>query len=240
MKLLTKTLFTKQSGLVLVLLAASGSSSAAQIANNNITEAEIKAAQDAWGKALIQISDDYRSGGIDKARATATAVLDGAYGYHHGPVLFKPTLAGGEQTFRINQEGALAYFVGNNQAYPADTGFALKNWQSYNYDNAAVYINGDMALTMGKVHLTDRDNKQTTVDKTWGFKKGTTARYASCCTTPPSPTPANGNRRPAGRLFCYGGNSLATRRVTTGPVLLPCLPCDDSRRDTHADPPLHP
>ena len=120
---------------------------------------------------LLQ-GDDYRSGGIDKARATATAVLDGAYGYHHGPVLFKPTLAGGEQTFRINQEGALAYFVGNNQAYPADTGFALKNWQSYNYDNAAVYINGDMALTMGKVHLTDRDNKQTTVDKTWGFKKG--------------------------------------------------------------------
>ncbi|HAU4886019.1 TPA: hypothetical protein F3L15_18630 [Aeromonas hydrophila] len=172
MKLLTKMLFTKQSGLVLVLLAASGSLSAAQIANNNITEAEIKAAQDAWGKALIQISDDYRSGGIDKARATATAVLDGAYGYHHGPVLFKPTLAGGEQTFRINQEGALAYFVGNNQAYPADTGFALKNWQSYNYDNAAVYINGDMALTMGKVRLTDRDNKQTTVDKTWGFKKG--------------------------------------------------------------------
>ena len=65
MKLLTKMLFTKQSGLVLVLLAASGSLSAAQIANNNITEAEIKAAQDAWGKALIQISDDYRSGGID-------------------------------------------------------------------------------------------------------------------------------------------------------------------------------
>ncbi len=44
MKLLTKMLFTKQSGLVLVLLAASGSLSAAQIANNNITEAEIKAA----------------------------------------------------------------------------------------------------------------------------------------------------------------------------------------------------
>ncbi|ATL97528.1 hypothetical protein CK910_02745 [Aeromonas sp. CA23] len=172
MTLFTKTLFTKKSGLVLILLAASGSLSAAEIANNNITEAEIKAAQDAWGKALIQISDDYRSGGIAKAKTTATAVLDSAYGYNNGPVLFKPTLAGGEQTFRLNQEGALAYFVGNNQAYPADTGFALKNWKSYNYDNAAVYINGDMALTMGKVHLIDRDNKETTVDKTWGFKKG--------------------------------------------------------------------
>ena len=90
MKLLTKKSFTKQYGLVLVLLAASGSLSAAEIANNNITEAEIKAAQDAWGKALIQISDDYRTGGIEKAKTTATTVLDSAYGYNNGPVLFKP------------------------------------------------------------------------------------------------------------------------------------------------------
>lgn len=162
----------KKSALALVLLAASGALSAAEIANNNITEAEIKAAQDGWGAALIKISDDYRAGGIERAKATAESVLDSAYGYQQGPVLFKPTLAGGEQTFRTNREGALAYFVGNNSAYPADSGFALKNWQSYRYDNAAVYINGDMALTMGKVHLVDRDNKETTVDKTWGFKKG--------------------------------------------------------------------
>ena len=176
MKLLTKMLFTKQSGLVLVLLAASGSLSAAQIANNNITEAEIKAAQDAWGKALIQISDDYRSGGIDKARATATAVLDGAYGYHHGPVLFKPTLAGGEQTFRINQEGALAYFVGGDTAFPKDTGFALKGWTRCEPVNAAVFIAGDSATTMGKVHITGKDGKVTTVDKTWKFVKDDAGR----------------------------------------------------------------
>nr|WP_279458913.1 hypothetical protein [Aeromonas veronii] len=58
------------------------------------------------------------------------------------------------------------------EADKCSSGFALKNWQGYRYDNAAVYINGDMALTMGKVHLVDRDNKETTVDKTWGFKKG--------------------------------------------------------------------
>ncbi|QWL65861.1 hypothetical protein [Aeromonas jandaei] len=161
-----------KSSLALVLLATSGALSAAEITNNNITEADIKAAQDAWGAALIKISDDYRAGGIERAKATAEAVLDSAYGYQQGPVLFKPTLAGGEQTFRTTREGALAYFVGNNSAYPADSGFALKNWQSYRYDNAAVYINGNMALTMGKVHLVDRDNKETTVDKSWGFKKG--------------------------------------------------------------------
>ncbi len=38
-------LHLKKSTLALVLLAASGALSAAEIANNNITEAEIKAAQ---------------------------------------------------------------------------------------------------------------------------------------------------------------------------------------------------
>lgn len=160
------------SGLALIWLLASGALGAAELVNRNITEADVKSAQDGWGKALIQISDDYRAGGIEKAKATASAVLDSAYGYADGPVLFKPTLASGEQTFRLTKAGALAYFVGQDPAYPADTGFALKNWKSYRYDNAAVYIDGNMALTMGTVHLVDRDDKEVDVDKTWGFRKG--------------------------------------------------------------------
>ena len=42
----TMMLHLKKSTLALVLLAASGALNAAEIANNNITEAEIKAAQD--------------------------------------------------------------------------------------------------------------------------------------------------------------------------------------------------
>lgn len=34
-----------------------------------------------------------------------------------------------------------------------------------------IYINGDIALTMGNVMLTDASGKVTTVDKTWGLKK---------------------------------------------------------------------
>jgi hypothetical protein len=140
------------------------------VQNNNITEAEVQAAQEAWGKALIQISKD---GAISsqKARETANSVLDSAYGYNMGPVLFKPTLTFGEKTFRTTKEGALAYFVGGDSNFPNDTGFALKGWEKYEYKNAAVYINGDMALTMGNVILTDKTGKVTTVDKTWGFKK---------------------------------------------------------------------
>jgi hypothetical protein len=144
----------------------------AQTVNTNVTEAEVKAAQDAWGKALIQISTDYTNGGLDKAKATAKAVLDSAYAFSSGPVLFKPTLSGGEQTFRTDYRGALSYFVGDDKNYPQDKGFALKNWVGYEYKNAAVYISGDLALTMGHVIMTDKNGKVTTVDKTWGFKKG--------------------------------------------------------------------
>jgi hypothetical protein len=141
------------------------------ITNNNVTPAEIQAAQEAWGKALVQISTEYDAVGFEKAKATANAVLDAAYGYNLGNVLFKPTLTYGDQTFRTTKDGALAYFVGGDREFPNDSGFALKGWRNYEYKNAAVYINGDLALTMGKVTLTDKNGKQTSVDKTWGFKK---------------------------------------------------------------------
>lgn len=139
--------------------------------NTNITEAEVKQAQDGWGKALVQISKDYSAGGLAKAKQTANMVLDTAYGYNAGVVLFKPTLTFGEQTFRTTKDGALAYFVGDDKKFPNDSGFALKGWEKYEIKNAGVYINGDMAITQGHVILTDKDGKVTTVDKTWGFKK---------------------------------------------------------------------
>jgi hypothetical protein len=147
------------------------SSAFANVVNHNITEAEVTKAQQAWGKALIQISDDFGKGGLPLATQTAKAVLDQAYGYNLGPVLFKPTLTSGEQTFRTSYEGALSYFVGANPKFSQDGGFALKGWTGYQFNNAAVMINGDLALTMGHVMLTDKHGKVTTVDKTWGFKK---------------------------------------------------------------------
>ena len=143
----------------------------APVYSANISEAEILAVQKGWGDALIQIGNDYASGGYVKAKTTANAVLDAAYGYNMGPVLFKPTLTVAPQTFRITKEGALAYFVGGDSNYPKDTGFALKGWKKVDIENAAIHINGDVASTMGNVILTDKDGKKTTVDKTWTFKK---------------------------------------------------------------------
>lgn len=160
----------KSLGIALAVGFVSTQALASPVQNNNISEEEVRAAQEAWGAALIQISDDYAAGGIERARATAEATLDAAYGYARGPVLFKPTLASGDTTFRVTRDGALSYFVGGDATY-GDSGFALKGWKTYEFKNAAVYINGDMALTMGHVMLTDGNGQVTTVDKTWGFRK---------------------------------------------------------------------
>ena len=166
-----KGLFLAASFAALVPGLAQAQNGEPRVYNSNISLVEVRAAQKAWGDALVKISDDFQSGGLAKAKATANAVLDAAYGYNLGPVLFKPTLTVAPQTFRTTKEGALAYFVGGDSNFPNDSGFALEGWKKVDIVNAAVHINGDVASTMGKVVLTDAKGKATTVDKTWTFKK---------------------------------------------------------------------
>jgi hypothetical protein len=127
-----------------------------QVVNQGISEAEVLAAQRAWGDALV---------------ALAERVIDAAYGYQMGVVLFKPTLTVAPQTFRTTRAGALAYFVGGDPAFPKDTGFALNTWTKVEIKNVAIFITGDSATTMGNVMITGKDGKITTVDKTWKFVK---------------------------------------------------------------------
>lgn len=137
-----------------------------------ITVAEVEAAQQAWGQALVAIATEYDTKGHGAAKQMAGQVLDAAYAYSMGPVLFKPTLTVAPQTFRTTREGALAYFVGGDQAFPNDTGFALKNWRRYQIDNAGIVITGDTAISMGNVTIWDSKGAMTKVDKTWGFVRG--------------------------------------------------------------------
>lgn len=151
-------------------LALSSAAYASGESEHAITQSMLDEAQQAWGAALIQISQTYQDKGHEAASALAAQVIEQAYGYHYGDVLFKPTLASGEQTFRTTSDGALAYFVGGNDDFPYDTGFALKGWAEFAYENAAVFVNDNVAMTMGHVHLTNNYGDVTTVDKTWGFK----------------------------------------------------------------------
>lgn len=143
----------------------------ATVVNQSITEAEVLSAQKAWCKALVDISAANDKGGQPAAKALAEKVIDGAYGYQMGAVLFKPTLTVAPQTFRTTRAGALAYFVGGDSNFPKDSGFALKGWTQCEAKNAAVFIAGDSATTMGNVMITGKDGKITTVDKTWKFVK---------------------------------------------------------------------
>ncbi len=140
-----------------------------------ITYDEVNAAQQAWCDALVKIGQLKEEGGDYKTYANE--VLSTAYNYDNGKVFFKPTLAFGEQTFRNDKKGALAYFIGGDPDYPNDKGFALTPWVKARYDNAGsknegIQIYGSIAITMGNVWVTGKDGKEVMVDKTWVFKKG--------------------------------------------------------------------
>ena len=134
-----------------------------------IAHSHVEAAQRAWCDALLSISKAATTG---HARDRAAEVLSTAYNYDRGAVLFKPTLTHGTQTFRFDERGALAYFVGGDPAYPDDKGFALKPWATCQPTVASVVQHGEMAVAMGNVVLTDTSGKETKVDKTFGYVRG--------------------------------------------------------------------
>jgi len=145
--------------------------SAQEVVNRAISENELIVAQQGWCKALVEIGKTNTKSGHADAKALAEKVIDEAYGYQMGAVLFKPTLTSTPHTFRTTRAGALSYFVGGDPAFPDDSGFALKGWTKCKAENSAFFISGNSATTMGKVHFTGPEGEVTTVDKTWGFVK---------------------------------------------------------------------
>mgnify|MGYP003308142911 CR=1 FL=1 len=112
-----------------------------------INENELADARGAWGNGMIAISKAYEKSGIDDATIVANEMLDQLYGFEFGPVLFKPTLSGGSQTFRSNKEGALSYFIGGD--IKEDNGFALKPWESIDLVEVNSIEEDSLIITMG-------------------------------------------------------------------------------------------
>jgi len=150
------------------------SAAAAPVERPPLKVEDVNAAQQAWCDALLSIAKTHAAGGDYKP--IAVAVLSNIYNYDYSIVLFNPTLTFGEQTFRLDKEGAAAYFIGGNPKYPNDDGFALKPWVGCRYTNAGnntgVLIDGDFAATMGNVYLTDANGGETVVDKLFVFRRG--------------------------------------------------------------------
>ena len=132
---------------------------------NPITSAEITALQVAWGEGLVAISTAYAEG-ADYA-TIAQGVLDTLYGYVDGTVLFKPTIAQ-EVPFRFTEASAASYFIGGSIA--EDTGFALNPWTNVRFgDDGSYIINGETALWMGSVFLTNDTGEEIRVEKSLGL-----------------------------------------------------------------------
>ena len=130
-----------------------------------ITQADVEAAQAAWGDAVVAIG---KAG--DKAAKVAKKAARSAYAFDLGPIQFKPTLAS-VQPFRPDLEGALSYFVAGNEKYAEDKGFALRPWSKVRFDNHTVKMQGNLAIAMGHYYFTGPDGTETKVEYTKGYVK---------------------------------------------------------------------
>ena len=134
-----------------------------------VSEAEVIAAQKAWGVGVIGIGVAYASGG--DYREMAKQHVEKFYGYDLGKVLFKPTMAA-EKQFRQTYDGALSYFIGDNPAFPEDKGFALNRWTDVRFENAGIInSDSDLAIAMGNYYFTDESGQEMKVEFTICYRK---------------------------------------------------------------------
>lgn len=134
-----------------------------------ITEAELVEAQQEWGEGIVKIGKIYSAGG-DYTQAAKQHIQD-LYGYDLSLVLFKPTLASDEQ-FRGTFDAALSYFVGGNETYPEDKGFALAPYTHVRWENNGIINNTcNMAVAMGNYYFTKADGEEIKVEFTMGYVK---------------------------------------------------------------------
>ncbi|MDX8340087.1 hypothetical protein SLH46_12875 [Draconibacterium sp. IB214405] len=136
--------------------------------NEKFVKEQIIQRQYDWGNGIIRIGKIFKENG-DIVKA-ATELVESMYGYKEGTVLFKPTKATDPQ-FRKNQEEAVSYFIGGNDKFPEDQGFALQPWEKVRFENHGYIANYDLAISMGNYFFMDKDGNETKVEYTMGFFK---------------------------------------------------------------------
>ena len=133
-----------------------------------ITKEEIHLAQKKWGDAIIKIGKLKNS--KTQYEQITDELLNELYGFDYGEVLFKPTKAS-EKQFRFDLNAAWSYFIGGNQDFSEDLGFALNPWTNVRFENAGYNISEKFALAMGNYFFTDLDGNETKVEYTFGYFK---------------------------------------------------------------------
>jgi hypothetical protein len=133
-----------------------------------ISAEEVMKAQKTWGEGIVHIGKKYTKGG-DYVKA-AENHINSLYAYGMTDVLFKPTKAA-EKQFRMDYEGALSYFVGKNDSYKEDGGFAINPWTNVRFENKETFIYGNTAMAMGNYYFTTTDGDEVKVEYSFGYMK---------------------------------------------------------------------
>jgi hypothetical protein len=138
------------------------------LANINMTVDDVLDAQKDWGDGIVKIGKVYLDGG-DYRQAALDHILN-SYDYQDGVVLFKPTLAA-KIPFRPTVKGALSYFVGGDEDFAEDSGFAIKPWTKVRFENHNIIVYGIKGIAMGHYYFTNLQGDEIKVEYTLGFIK---------------------------------------------------------------------
>lgn len=129
-----------------------------------IAKTDVIAAQEEWGRGIVEIARAHSTGGDYEARAKEH--INTLYAYGVSDVMFKPTLASVDQ-FRPTFDGALSYFIGRDGS--EDSGFAIKGWTHVRWESNGIYTDGTSAMAMGNYYFTGPDGDETKVEYSFGY-----------------------------------------------------------------------
>ena len=127
---------------------------------------EVENIQKDWGVNLVKLGS--LKGNFEACENEASQMIKRLYGYDNGIVLFKPTKAK-ENQFRLSFEGAISYFIGGDDNFSEDSGFALQPWANVRFENASVILNEKTAIAMGNYFFTELNGNVVKVEYTFGY-----------------------------------------------------------------------
>ena len=127
---------------------------------------EVESIQKKWGDNLVELGK--LKGDFDACKKESKLMIDSLYGFDEGEVLFKPTKAK-ENQFRLSFKGAKSYFIGGDENFSEDSGFALQPWTDVRFENASVILNEKTAIAMGNYFFTELNGNVIKVEYTFGY-----------------------------------------------------------------------
>ena len=133
-----------------------------------ITKHQVLQAQQNWAEGIVKIGE-LKNDRIE-CEKFANNFISKVYAFDFCEVLFKPTKVSKNQ-FRTNKISALSYFIGGNNDFEEDKGFAINPWKEVIFDENFYMISEEKrAITMGNYYFVDTSNNKVKVEYTFGYK----------------------------------------------------------------------